>query len=163
MNLFERANQLAALTSAAMSSSQMVFGLSAERRWWRDMKVQMRCFHRTDEEGQEIFFVTRSWAENEDRIELDTLYRYFKAWPDFEAVLHDLLYSNEPMYEPMSVHGPPAYVYCSIDFMHDYFKPLFRQHLEKELSGYADDYLQMHFSAEDWERVEYWRKALIAG
>jgi hypothetical protein len=163
MNLFERADQLAALTSDALHHSKMVFGLSSERNWWREMKVQVRCFVRTDAEGNEIYFVTRSWADIGDRVELNVLYRYFRALPNFEAVLHDLIYDHEPLYEMRSVHGPPAYVFCNIDFMADHFKPLFRQHLEKELSGYADDYLKKHFSAEDWERVEFWREILEEG
>lgn len=163
MNLFERASQLAALTSDAMHHSKMVFGLSSERNWWREMKVQVRCFLSTDEEGNEIYFVTRSWAEIGDRVELNVLYKYFRAMPDFDSVLHDLIYAQEPLYEPRSVHGPPAYVFCDIDFMDDHFKPLFRQHLETELSGYADDYLKKYFSKEDWERVAYWRKTLEVG
>jgi hypothetical protein len=85
----------------------------------------------------------------------------FTAFFSIEDLIYDLNNFSAAADDHSGVHGPPKYVYYDVLFIDDVLKPRFRAHLENEVSGNSEDYLQKHFTPDDMQRVAKWKSLII--
>lgn len=160
MTIFQKADYLTATITETFRLAKLAFTLLEVDRSGQHIVVltTRRYLVSEDTTGNELFLM-HEWGLG-DEWENWTQQLRFTAFPDFGAVLHDLVVNPPYSADTEGMHGPPAYVHYDIDFMDDRFKKRFLQHLEQDISGHADDYLRKYFREKEWARIRYWREML---
>lgn len=160
MNILQKADELAGTITETLRQAKLAFTLSdMDRSGNRTDVLNTRWYlFYEDAEGSELILM-REWGLG-DELEEHSQDLRFTAFPNFDAVLHDLVVNPPFSADTEGMHGPPAYVHYDIDFMDDRFKERFLQHLEQDISGHAEDYLSKYFREKEWERIGYWRDML---
>jgi hypothetical protein len=145
----------------ALTSSALVLSLQKNSYIHPDSEglVNRIYFMSELKDGRDVFFLSTDEpvSQSEYWTNCKKLGSAFTAFFSIEDLIYDLNNFSAAANDHSSVHGPPKYVYYDVLFMNDELKSAFREHLNDEVSGYADDYMQDHFDSNDMQRIAYWK------
>lgn len=159
--LLNLADRLTAETVAALKTARPVLSLSLVQDAMNGQGYRRRYLLANAQDGSEVLFVTTNEVPD-NPFEHVPLGAHFTILNGFDGLIEELQAKSPVRYFDESVHGPPKYVFYDIELMNDHLKPLFLNHMERNLDGLAADYIEKHFTSPDRQRIEYWREFLNA-
>jgi len=145
----------------ALANSTLVLSLQLENEF--DFEVFdpfSRQYYKSElENGSDVYFLSTNERVRQSGFftKCKKLGSGFTAFSSFCDVIFELNHFSEVANEKSTVHGPPKYIYYDPVFVTEEFAQELKQHLEKELSGYSEDYLRKHFTKDDHKRITYWK------
>ena len=88
--------------------------------------------------GEKAMLLTTDEPENPRQDSFKILGEFYLRITDFKELVDDFEFSKFANFHiQKSFNSPPKYTYYHINFIDDNYKPLFGQHLQENISGYA--------------------------
>lgn len=152
--LLQMAEELAAVGFGMLNGSTPVFVVTCDGHYFWDSRQIERQYLLADAD-QELYFRTTN-EDSENRLETGP----FIPIMGFENVLRDMEDSDMAQYHKNGTHGPPGFVFYDLAFITPDYAKRFLKHLNTDLQGYSEDYVQRHFDPEVNDRIALWKQWL---